>query len=273
MTDINVSIIQMNTILEDKDTNLSHAKELIEKACLNSPDVILLPEMFNVGFFPQNPAPIADEKDKGESWLLLSKLARKHKVNIVGGSVAIKGYDDDVLNTMYIFNRDGNEVANYSKMHLFSFSGEHKVFTPGNKPCNFTLDEIPMASIICYDLRFTELIRGLTYNGAKVLFVPAQWPHPRSDHWRTLLRARAIENQIFVVAANDCGPSGNVVNCGYSTVIDPWGQVLVEAGEEEVILNVNLDLSKVEKVRKQICVFEDQRSEIYADLYKKGGKI
>jgi omega-amidase len=263
-----VSVIQMQVQMENKSANLAHAKDLIERSCLDTPDIILLPETFNVGFFPAEPAPLADAMEQGESWTLLSNLAKKRKVNIVGGSVARLGPEGQVFNTMYIFDRQGQEVATYDKIHLFSPSGEKEVFEAGNKPCCFELDNKPMASIICYDLRFTELIRGLALSGAQVLFVPAQWPHPRSEHWRTLLRARAIENQMFVVAANDCGPMGKVVNCGYSAIIDPWGQVLAEAGEEEIILNVDLDLSQVQAVRQRIAVYNDRRPEIYKELLK-----
>jgi omega-amidase len=252
--------------MENKKDNLAHVKELIERSCLDTPDIILLPETFNVGFFPPDPSLSADAMERGESWILLSDLAKKNNVNIVGGSVVRFGSEGEVLNTMYIFNRQGEEVAKYDKIHLFSPSGENKVFASGSKPCNFKLENYPMSSIICYDLRFNELIRGLALSGAEVLFVPAQWPHPRSEHWRTLLRARAIENQMFVVAANACGPMGKVVNCGYSAVIDPWGQVLAEAGEEEIILNVDLDLTQISAVRQRIAVYDDRRSEVYRKL-------
>lgn len=270
MSEISVSIIQMQVQLENKGGNLAHAKDLIETACLSRPDIILLPEAFNVGFFPQEPINFADDMRQGESWGLLSNLAKEHQVNIVGGSVVRLSPDGRVVNTMYIFDRQGREIASYDKIHLFSYSGENEVFTPGQKPCLFKLEGLTMGGIICYDIRFTELVRGLALLGAKVLFVPAQWPHPRSEHWRILVRARAIENQQFVVAANACGPMGGVVNCGYSAIVDPWGQVLAEAGEEEIILNVNLDLAKVRTVRQRIVAYQDRRPKIYKELLQKG---
>lgn len=266
MTKIRVSVVQMRVQMGDKRANLEHARDLIERACLDTPDIILLPETFNVGFFPAQLAPLADAMERGESWTLLSNLAKKHEINIVGGSVARLGPEGQILNTMYVLDRQGQEVALYDKIHLFSPSGENKVFEAGNKPCCFELEEVLMASIICYDLRFTELVRGLALSGAQVLFVPAQWPYPKCEHWRTLLRARAIENQLFVVAANACGPMGKVVNCGHSAIIDPWGQVLAEAGKEESLLNVDLDLTQVQAVRRRIAVYNDRRPEIYATL-------
>ncbi|HHV56590.1 MAG TPA: carbon-nitrogen family hydrolase [Firmicutes bacterium] len=264
MSQLRVSVIQMQVELGEKERNLAHAAELIARAAKDEPDVLLLPETFNVGFFPTDLAAHADAAEEGESRQLLSRLAREHRVNIVGGSVVRFGPDGEVRNTTYVFNRVGQEVARYDKIHLFSPSGEKDRFAAGTTPSLFTLEGISLASIICYDLRFPELVRGLALAGAQVLFVPAEWPHPRVEHWRTLLRARAIENQFFVVACNACGPVGNLVNSGHSAVIDPWGEVLVEAGEEEVILSVNLNLDSVAEVRRRIAVFADRRPEVYA---------
>lgn len=264
MKKLRVSVIQMQVALEDKKANLERAKALMSRACLDDPDLLLLPETFNVGFFPADPRPCADEGVRGESWQLLSETARKHGVNIVGGSIVRMGPLNEVFNTMYVFNREGAQVAQYDKIHLFSPSGEKNVFTAGGKPCFFELEEVLMAGIICYDLRFVELIRGLALDGAKVLFIPAEWPHPRSEHWRTLLRARAIENQMYVIAANACGPMGKVENCGYSAIIDPWGKVVAEAGEEEIIITTDLDFTKVDNVRNQIAVYRDRQPESYS---------
>jgi predicted amidohydrolase len=268
MAKLRVGVIQMQAHLGEKERNLAHAAELIARAAKDEPDVILLPETFNVGFFPTDLAAHADAAEKGESWQLLSRLAREHRVNIVGGSVVRFGHQGDVRNTTYVFNREGQEVARYDKIHLFSPSGEKDRFAAGTLPSLFTLENLPMASIICYDLRFPELVRGLALSGAKVLFVPAEWPHPRVEHWRTLLKARAIENQIFVVACNACGPVGDLVNSGHSAVIDLWGEVLMEAGEKEAILSVDLELDTVEEVRRRIAVFADRRPEVYAQLWQ-----
>lgn len=266
MSRLRVSVIQLQAHLGEKERNLAHAAMLIARAAKDEPDVILLPETFNVGFFPEDLAACADAAEEGESWQLLSRLAREHRVNIVGGSVVRFDEAGNVRNTTYVFDRTGQEVGRYDKIHLFSPSGEKDRFAAGTTPSLFTLEGIPLASIICYDLRFPELVRGLVLAGAQVLFVPAEWPHPRVEHWRTLLKARAIENQLFVVACNACGPVGKFVNSGHSAIIDPWGEVLVEAGEQEVILTAELDLDSVAEVRRRIAVFADRRPEVYAPL-------
>jgi omega-amidase len=122
--------------------------------------------------------------------------------------------------------------------------------------------------MICYDIRFPELARTLALDGAKILFVPAEWPHPRLHHWRTLLMARAIENQMFVVSCNRVGTSGSTHFFGHSLIIDPWGEIIAEGAEHEEIITAALDLTEVDKVRGRIPVFEDRRPELYKTTLK-----
>ena len=122
---------------------------------------------------------------------------------------------------------------------------------------------VPAATIICYDIRFPELARKLALNGAQLLFVPAEWPHPRLHHWRTLLTARAIENQMYVIACNRVGRSGETSFFGHSMIINPWGEIVTEADENEQIVTAEIDLELVAKVRSTIPVFEDRRPDVY----------
>lgn len=117
--------------------------------------------------------------------------------------------------------------------------------------------------MICYDLRFPELARSLALDGAHIVFVPAEWPHPRLNHWRALLQARAIENQMFIVAVNRVGKGGNHTFCGHSMVVDPWGSILAEMKEEEASLTVDIDLEEVDRVRRKIPVFKDRIPDCY----------
>jgi predicted amidohydrolase len=125
------------------------------------------------------------------------------------------------------------------------------------------IEGVPAAMMICYDIRFPELARTLALGGAKVLFVPAEWPHPRLHHWKTLLTARAIENQMFVVACNRVGRSVDTDFFGHSLVLNPWGETLVEGDETERILQATLELDEVDRVRKTIPIFEDRRPGLY----------
>ena len=189
-------------------------------------------------------------------------MAKEYQVNIVGGSVATKRADK-FFNTMYVANRTGKIVAEYDKAHLFKLMDEHLFMNAGQSTNTFELDEITCGGVICYDLRFPEWIRTHVLKGAKILFIPAEWPAKRIDHWQLLLQARAIENQCFIVAVNRVGSDpGNDFN-GHSMVIAPWGELLISGHSDEGIYYAELDLQEVDTVRKTIPIFQDRRIDLY----------
>jgi predicted amidohydrolase len=122
---------------------------------------------------------------------------------------------------------------------------------------------------ICYDLRFPEIFRAYAIAGARMVLLPSEWPHPRLEHWRTLIRARAIENQMFVIACNRVGVSKETTFCGHSAIIDPWGETVIEGGESPTLLTAEIDVDRVEEVQKKIPVLRDRRPEIYRHKIKK----
>ena len=140
---------------------------------------------------------------------------------------------------------------------------EEKHLVAGNHVGQFELEGVQAGMMICYDIRFPELTRKLALGGAKVLFIPAEWPHPRLHHWRTLLMARAIENQMYIVACNRVGVSEGTEFFGHSIIIDPWGEIIAEGSEDEMIITAELDLGLVDQVRQRIPVFEDRRPQLY----------
>ena len=141
--------------------------------------------------------------------------------------------------------------------------GEDDYYTPGDHLCRFSLDGIRCGIVICYDIRFPELVRSLALQGIDVLFVVSQWPKERIYHLRSLTTARAIENQMFVVCCNSCGTAGETVYGGNSAVIDPLGKILTLAGETEVIVSANLNMQTLDQIRGSIPVFRDRRPELY----------
>lgn len=258
-----VALVQMNMLLGEPEANFAHAADLVRQAALTKPDVIILPETWNVGFFPrENLAGLAD-KDCAGVRACFSALAKECGVNIIAGSVANLKSDGKIYNTACVFDRGGNLVAQYDKVHLFSPSGEHEFFQAGNQPCNFVLDGVPCGMVICYDIRFPELIRSEMLAGAEVLFVSAQWPDTRALHWDTLNRARAIESQAYVVCVNSVGMAGTTKYGGHSAVYGPMGECRVLGGEEEQILTDSFDLSAVKKVRGSINVYRDRKPSAY----------
>lgn len=257
-----VTCIQMNIRFTDPEQNYSHALQLMEQAMAENPDVLVLPENWNTGFFKEEQELSLADRDGEQVKARIGAFAKKHRVNIVAGSVSdIR--NGKCHNTSYVFDRQGNCIAHYDKVHLFSPSGEGRFYASGDQVCRFQLDGIPCGVIICYDLRFPELTRMLTVPGIDVLFLVAQWPAVRTAHLQSLIAARAIENQIFLVCCNACGKAGDTHCAGSSAAVDPWGKTLAQAGVEEQLLSAQLDFSILQNIRTSINVFADRRPEVY----------
>nr|WP_255570416.1 carbon-nitrogen family hydrolase [Cohnella sp. CFH 77786] len=259
-----LALIQMNIEAGNPEDNFARMQRWMTDAVSRDPkpDVLVLPEMWNTGYALDRIGELADPSGE-RTKAFFSAFCREHQVNVLAGSVAEKRAEGGVTNTIHAFGRDGREIAEYSKIHLFQLMDEHLHLRAGERPGRFELEGVPAGAMICYDIRFPELARRLALEGAKILFVPAEWPHPRLHHWRTLLQARAIENQMFVVSCNTVGMSGGTSFFGHSMVIDPWGEVLAEAGEEETVLEAEIDMALVDDVRGRIPVFADRRPHLY----------
>jgi omega-amidase len=256
-----VTCLQIDINFGNPSENKQYVEEEIRKAMNFAPDVIVLPELWTTGYDLTRLDQIADVDGK-DSKLFLSNLAKVHQVNIIGGSIAQKTASG-ITNTMYVFNRAGECFAEYSKVHLFKLMDEHLYLQAGNSKGHFKLDGVPSSGVICYDIRFPEWLRAHTTDGAEIVFVVAEWPLARLDHWRTLLTSRAIENQCYIVACNRAGRDPKNEFAGHSMIIDPWGEVLAEAEKQPTQLTASIDLTKVRQVREQIPIFADRRPELY----------
>lgn len=260
-----IGCIQLNVGFGKVDENYERAEKLIREAAAGGAEIIVLPEMWNTGYALEKLAELADENGE-RSKGFLSKLAKELAVHIVGGSVAVKR-EGEFFNTMYTYNKDGELVGEYSKVHLFRLMDEHLYLQAGNAMNRFNLDGLEAGGAICYDIRFPEWLRAQALDGAKVLFIPAQWPTPRIDHWKILLQARAIENQCFVIAVNRIARKVENFN-GQSMVIGPWGEVLWTGAEDEELAIIDVDFSSVDEVRERIPVYEDRRPQLYGKVVK-----
>lgn len=258
-----LSFIQMDIVPGEPEINRNKACEMIKTAlqAKNKPDILILPEMWTTAYQLDQLHKISD-MDGLPTNKLIAELAEEYRVNIVAGSYASM-QNQKIFNTAYVFDRQGNNIANYQKIHLFKLMEEHKHIAPGNRICTFMLDGIKCGIIICYDLRFPELTRRLALEGIKLLFVPAQWPAARLEHWTTLLRARAIENQIFVAAVNRAGADAQAEFAGGSMLISPWGEVLAHANYKEQVITVEIDLGMIEEARQRINILGDRVPHIY----------
>lgn len=257
-----VACLQMDVAFCRPEENFSKASKMIEKAMGGKPDVLVLPEAWNTGFFPKENLERLCDEDCRRVKDQIGALAKTYGVNIVAGSVS-NLRQGKVYNTACVLDRSGTCIAQYDKTHLFTSMGEDAHYTPGLQLCRFKLDGVSCGIVICYDLRFPELIRTLALPGLDVLFVVAQWPKARASHLNTLAAARAIENQMFVVLCNSCGTAGETVYGGNSAIYDPWGNVLARAGEQEMRICEELDFVSFQTIRQSIHIFRDRRPELY----------
>lgn len=246
----------------DVQANFAHAVELIHDTVKKEKsDVVVLPETWSTGYYPKEIMSFC-EADGVQSKRTFSLLAKELNVNIVAGSV-VTLKNGKVYNTAYIFNRQGELAGEYDKTHLFTPMGEQKLFEYGKKPVTFGLDGHKCGIAVCYDIRFPEFIRTLALEGIEMLFVVSQWPDKRIEHLKTLAAARAIENQMFVAVCNSCGEAEDTRFGGNSGIIDPWGNLLAAAGENEEIITADCDFTVIRTIRSSIDVFNDRKPEIY----------
>lgn len=258
-----IAIAQMDIAYGKPEENYAIADRLIHEAAEGKPDLVVLPELWTTGYDLERLGEIADDRAE-ESIAFLENKAAENNINLIGGSVANRT-SAGVENTFLVISKEGNLVHKYSKLHLFQLMDEHHYFIPGTGTANFELDGHGFAGFVCYDIRFPEWLRKHASKGAEAIVVVAEWPKLRVAHWRALLIARAIENQCYVIACNRAGSDPKNVFAGHSMVIDPWGEVIAEAGEGEEILTAEIAFEKVKEVRGIIPIFEDRRPEHYRE--------
>jgi len=264
-----VAVCQMRSG-DDVEANVSTAERLLREAADGGADLAALPETFTYLGTSEGRAAAA-EPIPGHTTDRLAAIARDRTMWILGGSL-IETDGEHRYNTSTLFDRDGELVARYRKIHLFDVElpgqppfRESASFVPGDQLVTHETDVARIGLSICYDLRFPELYRGLMVLGAEVLFVPAQFQEQTGkDHWEVLLRARAIENQCFVVAPAQWGtfgpPEKTRRSFGHSLVVDPWGRIVVEApAEGDGVWFADLDLGELRRIRQQLPALQHRR--------------
>lgn len=226
---LKILAIQMNSKIADKKANYEKVESLI-KENFRETDIIALPEVWTVGWKPSDFKTTAEDLDNSETIEFLSNIAKKYNTNILGGSFITKN-NGEYFNTCPVLDRTGKLVATYNKMHLFSYYGcdEGTFVKNGENPVLIEIDGIKIGLTICYDIRFPEIYRAYRKAGADLLINMAAWPLSRAIHWEALTKARAIENQSFMVALTQSGLiEGEEWNLGHSRVIDYSGEVISE---------------------------------------------
>lgn len=261
-----LSLAQIDVATAKPQANLEKAVRLIEEAKTRHSDLIVFPEMWTTGFHWEKNKKIAKEHEK--TIRQVQDLAKTHRIWINGSMLSLNE-KKKVTNTSFLFSPQGNLAALYRKTHLFSLMEENKHMTAGNELTVFKAPWGKTGLAVCYDLRFPELFRTYALQGVKLVLLPAAWPHPRFEHWKFMLRARAIENQMFVAAVNRIGEEKvggkkKTAFFGHSTLLNPWGKTLAEGSSQaEELLTATIDLREVDQTRKNMKVLKDRRPELY----------
>ena len=265
---LKLAVLQLRTELQ-RDETMEKAARMVRQAAAKGAEIAVLPEMFNcpyAGKYFRTFAALGHE----ETVAALSAWAKENRIWIVGGSIPERE-GDRLYNTCFVFDDEGRQVARHRKVHLFDIDApgmrfrESNTFTPGREVTVFDTPWGKMGAAICFDMRFPELFRAMARRGARLLFVPAQFNMTTGPvHWELTLRARAVDNELFVAAASAARCEGFSYECwGHSLVIDPWGTVLAGADETEQILFADLDFARVDEVRRQLPTFLHLREDVY----------
>jgi omega-amidase len=251
-----VYAVQFNIVWEDRQANFKKVAKALDTAAPARGSLIVLPEMFDVGFTMNHTLATEAASQTAD---FVAGLARSH------GCHVLAGYADRIASTSVnqarVFAPDGSAVGQYIKSFPFTIGSEHEHYAAGTGPTVFDWAGIRVAPIICYDLRFPELFRRATLDGAEMFCVIANFPSSRVDHWITLNRARAIENQAFVVAVNRCGKDPKLAYPGRSMVIDPRGAVLADAADRPQVVAAPIDIEGLRTYRREFAVLKDARPE------------
>jgi predicted amidohydrolase len=266
---LRVAAVQLNS-RNDKAANLATAESLVRAAAADGAEFVALPEKWNLLAAGEELVAGAEALD-GLSLTAARGWARDLGVHLLAGSIAERGEAELVSNTSVLIGPDGEDLATYRKVHLFDVDAggvsyresEHE--QPGSELVTAPVGELIAGLSVCYDLRFPELFRILALRGARVLTVPSAFTAATGrDHWEVLLRARAIENQAFVLAPNQIGAAPPHFNSfGHSAIVDPWGKVLAMALDEECFAAAELDLGAQERVRAELPSLANRRPRAY----------
>ena len=271
-----VSVVQMSSQDNVKD-NLKKVSDLVIEAAKAGSQLVLLPENFALIGSEEQKLKNAEDAGKGLIQETIADLARNHNIWILAGSIAIKNPEaktektNKVFAASILYDNNGNNVCRYDKIHLFDVTinikstvesyCESNTISPGHNP---TVYKSPFGMIglsICYDIRFPELYRGYCAAGVEIISIPAAFVYETGKaHWHVLNRARAIENQAYVMAANQYGAHpGNRRTYGHSMIINPWGEVIAETADKDGIITANIDLNAMRKLRASFPVIQHRK--------------
>lgn len=249
-----IAAVQSDIDWEDRAANHAHVRRLVLRADVQENALVVLPEMFDVGFSTNVAKTNPGARSESENFV--RSLAMQKKAAVVAGVVAAR--DGQLANEAIVFAPDGRELTRYRKMRPFSGAGEELHYPAGNEQRTTQWNGVRITPLICYDLRFPELFRP-SARATDLFVVIANWPRKRSEHWVRLLQARAIENQAFVLGVNRTGTDPNQVYDGRSALFDPQGREIFQADNKEQVLVADIDPEAVRQWREEFPALKDMR--------------
>lgn len=248
-----VALVQLPIVWEDKAANFDLVDQLLSSTKFSkSGGLIVLPELFATGF-TMDANTIAEDQG-GQTEAYLSKLAVEKNCHVMGGMAYTNG-SEKPTNCAVLAEPDGQITCRYEKTHPFTLGGEHEYYSRGDQATIALINGITIAPAVCYDLRFPELFRKVS---AQVYVVIANWPSKRESHWVTLLQARAIENQAYVIGVNRCGEDPNLTYPGRTMLVDYQGEIVADAGSEAVALEAEIDVAALQEWRDGFPALRDR---------------
>ncbi len=250
-----IALAQMDIKWEDKNNNKIKAEFMAEKAKNKNADFIIFPETTLTGF-SFNTEKTAEKHENSDTINFFKAIGSRLGLNICFGAIIKEA--NNYYNKSFVIRNDSEIISDYSKLYPFSYSGEDKFFKKGSKIVNYTLEDINFLSCICYDLRFPELFRSCCEK-IHAAVVIANWPESRRNHWLSLLRARAIENQCYIIAVNRIGNGNGISYCGDSAVFNPNGDMILNCGDKEDVFFCDIFKNDVIEYRKSFPVLKDKR--------------
>ncbi len=256
---ITISLLQMKIFPGKVEKNVEKALALVNRAAAEGTDIAILPEMFSSGFYYKDMEGVAEKSP--EVILRIQTLCKENKITALFSVPEKEG--SSIYNTAYLIGRNGRTKGKYRKVHLFGLFMEDRYFSRGDASAVMSIPSLKIGALICYDLRFPEISRKMAIEGAEMLVYCSQWPKERLSHWQALLRARAIENQLFVAATNGCGKSGKIQLAGHSMVVSPYGETVIEGGEDEGCYTIAIDKDEITQFRRMMPCLKDRHPKAY----------
>ncbi len=257
-----IAILQSDIVWNDPQKNFSLLEPHLEKAAKEKTSLLVLPEMFSTGFSLLTGNEAQEAQLASEEFL--SRQSKTLGLTLAASYPHLAESQPRPSNRLALWS-EGQCIASYDKTHLFRFGGEGDQYELGKRLTTVRLAGARLGLFVCYDLRFPQAFAALAMH-VDLYLVVANWPAPRIQHWNTLLAARAIENQAYVIGVNRVGEGGGLSYCGSSRVVDPQGNILLDCGNEEKLALIDLDLGEVKKYRETFPVLSDRREEIYKVL-------